>query len=352
VQELSPIRVCVVGAGGYAGAELVAALLAHPRASIVGLFASARREKGDQPGRIDELFPRFRGRLSMDVLPASVEAIAGLKPEAVFLATPHEASVELAPALLERGIVVLDLSAAYRMKNLAAYPKHYGFEHARPEVLERAVYGVPEISRAQIASADLIAVPGCYPTASILAIRPLVKAGAVRVGTRAIIDATSGVSGAGRGLSQRSLFCEVSQSPYGVLSHRHNPEIDEHAGVATLFTPHLGPFDRGILATIHIELAAGFDGAKVRGILESAYAGERFVRLLPSGSHPAVKDVAGTNFCDISVAAEESAAFGGHAILFSAIDNLLKGASGQAVQCMNARFAMPEWWGLLPEETR
>jgi N-acetyl-gamma-glutamyl-phosphate reductase len=232
------------------------------------------------------------------------------------------------------------------MRDPAVYPKHYAFEHREPKLLERAVYGLPELNRARLAAADLIAVPGCYPTSIILPLRPLVKAGAVRAGTRPIIDATSGVSGAGRGLSLRSLFCEVSQSPYGVLKHRHNPEIDEHAGLKTLFTPHLGPFDRGILSTIHVDLADGFaSAAKIRELIENAYGDEPFVRVLPEGAFPAVNDVAGTNFCDIGIAVDQANA---HAILFGAIDNLVKGAAGQAVQCLNVRFGLPETTGLLP----
>lgn len=341
----SAIRIVIIGAAGYSGAELISILLGHPRAEIVGLFASARREKGDQPGRIDELFPRFRGRFSMEVKAADIEAIAALRPKVVFLATPHEASVDLAPQLLSRGMVVLDLSAAFRMSDPAVYPRHYAFEHGKPELLRQAVYGLPELNRAAIAKADLIAVPGCYPTSIILPLRPLVQAGAVKAGTRPIIDATSGVSGAGRGLSLRSLFCEVSQSPYGVLKHRHNPEIDEHAGVKTLFTPHLGPFERGILSTIHVDLAPGFGSeARVRELITAAYRDEPFVRVLPAGVFPSVRDVANTNFCDIGIAVDEEHA---HAILFGAIDNLVKGAAGQAVQCLNGRFGLPETLGLL-----
>lgn len=344
--EPATIRTVIIGAAGYSGAELISILLGHPRAQIVGLFASARREKGDQPGRIDELFPRFRNRLNMEVKAADIEAIAALKPHAVFLATPHEASVELAPQLLAKGIAVLDLSAAFRMRDASVYPKHYAFEHHDLKLLERAVYGLPELNRAHIARTDLIAVPGCYPTSIILPLRPLVKAGAIKPGTRPIIDATSGVSGAGRGLNLRSLFCEVSQSPYGVLKHRHNPEIDEHAGLKTLFTPHLGPFDRGILSTIHVDLAEGFASqAKVRELIEAAYKNEPFVRVLPDGSFPAVNDVANTNFCDIGIAVDQA---NSHAILFGAIDNLVKGAAGQAVQCLNTRFGLPETLGLLP----
>lgn len=341
-----PARVVIIGAAGYSGAELMEILLGHPRAKVVGLFASARREKGDQPGRFEEIFPRFRGRTSLEVRAADTDSIAALKPDAVFLATPHEASVELAPAMLALGAVVFDLSAAFRLSDPALYPKHYGFEHHDLALLRSAVYGLPELNRDAIARAELIAVPGCYPTSAILPLRPLVRAGAIRAGTRVIIDATSGVSGAGRGLNLGSLFCEVSQKPYGVLSHRHNPEIDQHAGTRTLFTPHLGPFDRGILSTIHVDLADGFaDDAHLRGLLDAAYADEPFVRLLSRGSFPTVKDVVRTNFADIALATD---ADNHHAILFGCIDNLVKGASGQAVQCFNARFGYPETTGLLP----
>lgn len=340
------ISVSVVGAGGYSGAELVGILLGHGGVGLAGLFASARREKGDQPGRFEELFPRYRGRTDLEVRAADPDAIAATGCRAVFLATPHEASVELAPALMARGLVVFDLSAAFRLRDAGAYPKYYGFEHREPGLLERAVYGLAEVNRSAIARAELVAVPGCYPTSVILPLLPLVRAGAVRSGTRVIIDAVSGVSGAGRGLNLGSLFCEVSLKPYGVLKHRHNPEIDEHSGVRTLFTPHLGPYDRGILSTIHVDLAPGWaEASRLRGLWASAYGGEAFVRVLPEGVYPSVKDVERTNHCDIAMAVD---AEHGHAILFGAIDNLVKGAAGQAVQCMNIRFGFPEQAGLLP----
>ncbi len=344
MSDTKPIDIIIIGAAGYSGAELIDILLGHPRVRITGLYASARREKGDQPGRIDQLFPRFRNRIDLEVKPADIGEIVAKSPRAVFLATPHEASVEIAPQLLAHGITVLDLSAAFRMRDPAVYPKHYSFEHKEAGLLERAVYGLPELNRARIKSADLIAVPGCYPTSIILPLRPLVKAGVVRAGSRPIIDATSGVSGAGRGLALRSLFCEVSQSPYGVLKHRHNPEIDEHAGLRTLFTPHLGPFDRGILSTIHVDLHEGVGASNVRERIEGAYRDESFVRVLPDGSFPAVLEVQHTNFCDIGIAVDETNA---HAILFGAIDNLIKGAAGQAVQCLNVRFGFPETTALL-----
>jgi N-acetyl-gamma-glutamyl-phosphate reductase len=336
-------RVVIVGAGGYSGAELVSILAQHPGAEVVGLFASARREKGDQPGKFDELFPRFRNVCNLPVLPAEVNAIGALKPDAIFLATPHEASLDLAPALLGLGATVLDLSAAFRLTDPALYPKHYAFEHSHQDLLKSAAYGLPELNRERIAKADLIAVPGCYPTSAILALAPLVRAGLLRPGARPIIDAVSGVSGAGRGLAQKSLFCEVSLQPYAVFSHRHQPEIDEYCGTPTLFTPHLVAFERGILSTIHADLLPGTSADSIFRAYSAAYEKEPFVRLLPSKSFPAVADVRYTNFCDIGWALDLSHA---HLIIASAIDNLVKGAAGQAVQCMNIRLGLGETTGL------
>lgn len=343
-----PIPAAIVGAGGYAGAELLRLLLGHGSARVVGLFASAHGSAGgDRPTPMGELFPRFRGMTDLSLLPTSVDAIEECGARAVFLATPHEVSHELAPRLAERGMVVFDLSAAFRLKEAGAYPRHYGFAHAHAAWLERAPYGLPELSRAGLREASLVAVPGCYPTSAILALAPLVRAGAVRAGTRPIIDSTSGVSGAGRAPSAKTHFCEVSLQPYGVLSHRHQPEIDAGVGLATLFTPHLGAFDRGILSTIHAELAAGWNEPRVRAVLESAYAGETFVRLLPAGQWPSVGAVRGTNFCDLGWAVDEQGPGGPHLIIVSALDNLVKGAAGQAVQCFNIRFGLPETRGLL-----
>lgn len=340
---MDKIGVAIVGAGGYAGAELVQILLRHSRADILGLFASARREKeAAGGGGFDEVFPRFRGRCTLPVKAATADAVAQTGAGAVFLATPHEASLELAPELLSKGLKVFDLSAAFRLKDAGLYPKHYGFEHSRSRELASAVYGLPEAFRADIAKADLIAVPGCYPTSAILPLRPLVRAGAL-AGGRIIVDSISGVSGAGRGLSLKSLFCEVSVQAYGVMSHRHEPEIGAYAGRPVVFTPQLGPYDRGILSTLHADLAPGWDMERVTRLYHETYAGERFVRLLPAKQWPAVADVRGTNCCDFGwqVSAD------GHLIVSSAIDNLVKGAAGQAVQCMNVRFGCDEGDGLI-----
>lgn len=336
-------KAVVVGAAGYSGRECCALLLGHPEVALVGVFGSDRRAGSP---RLDDLHPRLRGATDLEVLPTSMEAIRALQPDAVFLATPVEASLDIAGALCaeKHAPAVIDLSAAFRLKDVGAFEAAYRLAHPAPALLERAVYGMPERSRAGLVSAPLIAAPGCYPTASILAIAPLANAGAIAAGRTPIVDATSGVSGAGRSANERTGFCEVSLAPYAVLSHRHQPEIDAYAGVETLFTPHLGAFERGILATIHIELAGGWDGAGVRDAYERAYAGEPFVRLLPEGQWPSVAGVVGTNRCDIGFAFDAKRK---RLVVVSAIDNLLKGAAGQAVQCMNIRLGLRETAGLL-----
>lgn len=345
---MTTLRTVIVGAAGYSGVELVSILLGHPGAQIVGLFGSARREadKDGKPQNFAEVFPRFRNQVDLPLKAAAIPEILSLKPDAVFLATPHEASLELAPQLLATGsIKVFDLSAAFRLKDAALYPTHYGFVHTQRTWLEKAAYGLPELFRAAIAKADLIACPGCYPTSAILPLAPLVRAGAIENGRRPIIDSVSGVSGAGRSPALNSLFCEVSLQPYSVLSHRHNPEIDAYTGIGTVFTPHLGPYDRGILSTIHVDLAPNFDEAKVRRLLADAYQREPFVRFCAPGVWPAIADVRQTNFCDIGLAVDTKHR---HLIIASAIDNLTKGAAGQAVQCMNIRFGLGETTTLLP----
>jgi N-acetyl-gamma-glutamyl-phosphate reductase len=333
----------VVGATGYSGAELVGLLLGHPEVELVGLFGSQGRQ---EPILFGELFGRFRGLTDLAVQPAEIAEVAALDPDAVFLATPSEVSHALAPPLLERGYVVLDFSGAFRLPDASLYPQHYGFAHERPDLLAEAAYGLPERNRAAIAAADLIALPGCYPTSAILPTAPLVAAGIVDPGGPVIVDSASGVSGAGRTASLRSHYCEVSFQPYGVLAHRHGPEIRVHGGAPVVFTPHLGPWDRGILSTIHVPLAPGIDERGVRGVLEGAYAGEPFVRLLPPGTWPSIGAVRATNFCDIGLAVHGPSR---HLIACSAIDNLIKGAAGQAVQCLNVRFGVAQTQGLLAE---
>ncbi|MFZ4697774.1 MAG: N-acetyl-gamma-glutamyl-phosphate reductase [Phycisphaerales bacterium] len=340
-----PLRTVIVGAAGYTGAELASLLAAHPACEIVGVFGSEKRAaEGEQP--LSRLFPRLRGVVDLPLRVASVQAIVDLKPNVVFLCTPHEVSAAMSEALLAAELVVIDLSAAFRLHNAADYPTHYGFEHPAAHLLQRAVYGLPEFNRARIAESDLIACPGCYPTSVALALKPLAAANLIRTDRPVIVDSASGVSGAGRSPAVKSLFCEVSFQPYNALKHRHQPEMRQETGCTVLFTPHLLPLDRGIVSTIHAELADGVTEAQVRAWLQRIYEGESFVRLLPAGEWPSVGGVERTNFCDIGLAVDEATR---HLLLVSSIDNLVKGASGQAVQCMNVRFGLPETMGLLAE---
>jgi N-acetyl-gamma-glutamyl-phosphate reductase len=350
------IKVSIIGAAGYSGAELVGLLATHEDVEIVGLFGSESRGHSAphaSPQRFDDIHPRFRGAVSLPIEPTSLDRVLAGQPDAVFLATPHEVSHELAPQLLAHGIVVIDLSAAFRLRDPNNYASHYGLAHARPDLLASAAYGLAERHAAAIRQADLIAVPGCYPTSVVLPLAPLIDAGAIDAAQPVIADCTSGVSGAGRSPALKSLFCEVSYQPYGVFSHRHGPEINQHSGAEVIFTPHLAPFDRGIVSTIHARLTRGWTDERVRGVLREAYGHEPFIRLLPVGAWPAVNSVRMTNFCDIGLGVDEARH---HLIVVSAIDNLLKGAAGQALQCFNIRFDLPLTAGLagagLPKAAR
>jgi N-acetyl-gamma-glutamyl-phosphate reductase len=338
------IRIAIVGAPGYTGAELASILASHPNAELVGLFGSDRRASGDAaPETMADLFPRLAGVVDLPVRAGDAASILACAPDAVFLATPHEASERLAPALLEAGVVVFDLSAAFRLRDAALYPRHYGFEHAHAGLLGEAVYGLPELAGDALRTAQLVACPGCYPTSVILPVRPLVAAGIIDRTRPVIVDSASGVSGAGRSAAVKSLFCEVSLQPYGVLSHRHQPEMAQETGARILFTPHLVALDRGILSTIHAELVPGRTLADARTCLASAYADAPFVRLLPAGRWPSIAAVERTNCCDIALGTDDS---GTHLVVSSAIDNLTKGAAGQAVQAFNVRFGLDEATGL------
>lgn len=347
------IPAVVVGAAGYTGQELVKLIAQHPVLELAGVFGSASR---DGQELLSANAPALRGIGDLPVHATDVDTIASMVNGGgvVFLATPHEASVELAPKILGAApdALVSDLSAGFRLKNASKYPAFYGFEHGAPALLQDAVYGLPEVTRHGLSSVGdasrLISCAGCYVTAASIPLAALVSAGAILPGARPIIDAVSGVSGAGRGAATKTSFCEVSASPYGVRTHRHRPEIEQAIGAGVVFQPQLGPYDRGILATIHAELAPGFDGAAVASVFEAALGDEPFVELLGEGGPlPSVAAVRGTNRCDIAWSAEAHEG-GTHLIVFSALDNLLKGASGQAVQCVNAALGLDETLGLLP----
>lgn len=333
------LNTLIVGASGYAGAELTAYLNRHPHMNITGLTVSA--QSADAGKLLSDLHPQLKGIVDLPLLPMSDVAAMAKDVDVVFLATAHEVSHDLAPQFLQMGCVVFDLSGAYRVNQASFYQDYYGFTHQHADWLDKAVYGLAEWRAEDIKQAQLVAVPGCYPTASQLALKPLIDAGLLDLNQWPVINAVSGVSGAGRKASMTTSFCEVSLQPYGIFTHRHQPEIATHLGTPVIFTPHLGNFPRGILATITCKLIAGVTAEQVGAVYQEAYAGKPLVRVYDKGV-PAIKNVAGTPFCDIGFVLQ-----GEHLIIVSAEDNLLKGAAAQAVQCMNIRFGFNETQSLL-----
>ncbi len=304
-------RVAVVGITGYAGQELDRLLEEHPNIAIAGRFAS----KADD---------RFRAEAF------SHERLRKLAPDVVVLATDHELSLELTPRLLEEGYRVVDMSGAFRLRDERLYPEWYGLEHTSPKLLDVAVYGMPEFYAEKIRDAKLVANPGCYATAAILPLRPLFKANLIEASCTVVVDGKSGVSGAGRRLKPEIHFCEVNEniSAYGILRHRHTPEmISQLPGASVdrfVFTPHLIPITRGILNTIVLQ------GSEIGEVLAEAYSKSPFVKVLPPGRMPNIQSVVRTNLCSIGVASR-----GANTVIVSVIDNLVKGAAGQAIQNLN-----------------
>ena len=325
----------IVGASGYSGLEASRILASHPHAEL--RLLGSDKWAGDTAARRAAL-SGAAGKLKY----APQDQIAQLAREcaAVLLATPAEGSLQLAPILLALGIKVIDLSGAFRLRDAAAYPKHYGFEHTHKELLSEAFYGLPELSRAP-AGTRLVANPGCYPTAAALALAPLIEAGLVE--GPFIVDAASGVTGAGRKATEDLSFAEVDEDfrAYKVLRHQHQPEMVQALGRPLTFTAHLLPAKRGILATCYARLAARHGPDRVRSALLHKYANEPFVEVLGSPDEISIKSVAGTNRCQVSVATD-----GETVIAISAIDNLVKGAAGQAVQNLNLVMGWPETAGL------
>ncbi len=332
------LRVGIVGHRGYAGAELVRILEGHSGVETVLL-----------EHREDHHPPRFRRARVPRQLPCTSQAVRSEGLAVVFLATPQEVSMELAPAMLDAGAKVIDLSGAFRLRTPEAYQRWYKEPHTQPALLADAVYGLPEVCRERIGSARLISNPGCYPTAANLAIRPLLAAGVIDRAAGVVCDAKSGVSGAGRKPSLRTSFCEVTEnfSAYSVLHHRHVAEVLLVSGLEEpefSFTAQLIPIDRGILESIYFRVAKGKTAEDLLAIYESQYAAEPFLRLYHPGHLPDLRGVARTNFCDIGVTVDAPT---GRAVVFSAIDNLVKGAAGQAVQNMNLALGFPETQALL-----
>ncbi|MGF1691569.1 N-acetyl-gamma-glutamyl-phosphate reductase [Photobacterium kagoshimensis] len=329
----------IIGASGYTGAELAKIVHNHPSLKLAGLHVSA--QSADSHTAISELHGQLKGIVDLPLLPLTEPQAVAQQADVVLLATAHQVSHDLAPIFLTEGCQVFDLSGAFRVQSNSFYTDFYGFEHQHKNWLEHAVYGLAEWNASAIAEAQLIAVPGCYPTASQLALKPLVDANLLDAQQWPVINAVSGVSGAGRNASMTNSFCEVSLHAYGIFNHRHQPEIATHLGCDVIFTPHLGNFKRGILATISAKLAQGVSADQITQVLESAYANQPAIRLLHNKAAQ-LDSVVNTCFCDIGWQVQN-----GHIILTSAIDNLLKGASSQAVQCINIRNNFPPLSGLL-----
>ena len=342
-------KVAVVGASGYTGEELVRLLLRHPQADLV--VATSRQFAGKS---LAEIYPRTGFHSTAKTLKftdASPEKIAA-EAEVVFLALPHGVAVEFAAPLLKAGARVIDLSADFRIRDASVYQEFYGHEHGAPDLLAEAVYGLPEIYRDKIRDARLVACPGCYPTSILLPVIPLLREKLIKPGS-IIADSLSGVSGAGRKAELDYLFVECNESvrPYAVPKHRHLSEIEQElsgaAGdtVTIQFTPHLVPVNRGILTTIYLAPTdAGQDPMRIGAAFRESYADEPFVRLLDEKTLPDTKNVVGSNFIEIAWRHDPRT---GRLIIMSAEDNLLKGASGQAIQCLNIMCDSDETAGLL-----
>ncbi|NVN90504.1 MAG: N-acetyl-gamma-glutamyl-phosphate reductase [Desulfuromonadales bacterium] len=338
------LTVAVVGASGYTGLELVRILHGHPEVSVT--CVTSERSAGK---RIDDLFPTLRGCCDLVLENLEPVRVSG-KADFIFTALPHKAAMEVVPTFLTLGKKVVDLSADYRLGDAEVYGAWYE-QHLNPHLLQEAVYGLPELRRDRISGRALVANPGCYPTSIVLGLAPLLKEGLIDLKS-IIADSASGVTGAGRAAKVDSLYCEVNEGykAYGVGGvHRHTPEIEQElsllAGeqVTITFTPHLVPMDRGILSTIYASPLKQTTTAELAELYSGFYSREPFVRVLPQGSLPSTAFVRGSNFCDISPLVDKRT---GRIIVVSAIDNLMKGASGQAVQNMNIVCGFPETMGL------
>lgn len=334
------IKVGIVGGTGYTGVELLRILVNHPEVSLQVI--TSRSEEGT---RVDDMYPNLRGHTDLVFSVPDAETLG--ECDVVFFATPHGVAHALAGEMLKAGTRVIDLSADFRIQDVPTWEKWYGQPHGAPEILPEAVYGLPEVNREQIRNARLIAVPGCYPTSVQLGFIPLLEKGLLK-DQMLIADCKSGVSGAGRGAKVGSLLCETSESmmAYSVAGHRHLPEIRQGlaraAGkdVALTFVPHLTPMIRGIHSTLYAHIEPGTD---LQALFEERYRDEPFVDVMPAGSHPATRSVKGSNTCRLALHYHKDT---GQLIILSVIDNLVKGASGQAVQNMNIMFGLAEDTGL------
>jgi len=334
------IRVAIIGASGYTGAESIRILLGHSKAKLVYLTALP-----EECGAAADVFPQFKGRCDLQIEPLDLDKLASLA-DAALCCLPHKVSVQFVPKLLDAGLKVIDFSADYRLKDVAVYEKFYQVKHTDTKNLAKAVYGLPELFRKEIKGVGLVANPGCFPTGALLAIAPLLKEGLIETDS-IIVNAVTGISGAGRNPSSRFHFPNMNENlfAYGIGSHRHMPEMEQIASqiagadVTILFQPHAGPFDRGILSTVYCQPEGKINSEQLSKLYRDFYVGEPFVQICKDA--PGVKDVAGTNYCHIFLTCVK-----GRIVVFSAIDNLVKGASGQAIQNMNIVFGLEETLGL------
>jgi len=334
------IRVAIIGASGYTGAESIEILLRHSEAELTYLTALPA-----ECGPVGDVFGQFKGRCNLQIEPLDLKKLPGLADVAL-CCLPHKVSMGFVPKLLDAGLKVIDFSADYRLKNVDVYERFYEVKHTDTANLARAVFGLPELFREQIKGADLVANPGCFPTGALLAMAPLLKENLVETDS-IIVNAVTGISGAGRNPSSKFHFPNMNENlfAYGIGSHRHMPEMEQIAGeiagceVPILFQPHAGPFDRGILSTVYCQPKKKVRSDQLLQLYNDFYKAEPFVQLCQDS--PSVKDVAGTNYCHIFVTCVK-----GRIVSFSAIDNLVKGASGQAIQNMNIVFGLEETLGL------
>jgi N-acetyl-gamma-glutamyl-phosphate reductase len=337
------MKVGIVGASGYTGHELMRVLTRHPKIEIV--YATSERYAGSA---IAEIFPSFKGVIDLQFSELSLKHLIKAV-DFVFTALPHGQSMAVVSKCVEAGKRIVDLSADFRFKDPNLYERWYG-KHSCPDLLQEAVYGLPELYRAKIKKARLVANPGCYPTGAILALVPLLEEGLIET-SGIVVDAKSGVSGAGRGLFVANLFCEDAEGlkAYSVAKHRHAPEMEQELGfqakgpVALVFVPHLIPINRGILSTIYTRPAKAISTGEAYSVYERRYANEPFVRICSAGTFPSTMEVRGSNYCDLGLVVDNRS---GQLIVISALDNLVKGASGQAVQNMNVMCGFSEGMGL------
>ncbi len=337
------IKVGIVGGTGYTGVELLRLLAVHPEVQLTAI--TSRKEDGLP---VADMYPSLRGRVNLAF--SAPDKVDLTQCDVVFFATPHGVAMAQAPELLAKGVKVIDLAADFRIKDRAVFEKTYKIDHTAPELLEQAVYGLVELNREEIKGANLIANPGCYPNTMQIGFAPLLKAGVIDAGNL-IADCKSGVSGAGRKAEIGILFSESSDNfkAYGVSGHRHTPETTAQLQrltaekVSLVFTPHLVPMIRGMHSTLYGKLTKDITNEELQKLFEDAYAGEQFVDVMPFGSHPETRTTKGSNVLRLAVHRPDN---GNTVIVLVVQDNLVKGASGQAVQCMNLMFGLEESLGL------